>query len=164
MGKTPPPPTTTTSTPGNGITTPTPTQAGMDDNCDAFHSVESGDTCAAIAKAADVSLSDFYKWNPGVGSDCSSLWLGYYVCTSVIGAKPTPTTTKPGNGISTPTPTQAGMVDNCNKFYDVSKGDTCASITKDAGISLKQFEKWNPGVGSDCKTLWLGYYVCIGIV
>lgn len=23
-----------------------------------------------------------YKWNPDVGTNCASLWLGYYVCVA----------------------------------------------------------------------------------
>ena len=160
IGSTPKPPPTTTK-PGNGIITPTPTQAGMVKNCNSFHDVKKGDTCDTIAKSAGISLSNFYTWNPGVGKDCSSLWLGYQVCTRVIGFKPTTTS---GNGISTPTPTQKGMVGSCNKFHHAMKGDTCDSIAKKAGISVAQFEKWNPGVGSKCGALWLGYYFCIGVI
>lgn len=37
----------------------------------------------AISNEYRISLDDFYKWNPGVGSDCSKLWLGYAVCVGV---------------------------------------------------------------------------------
>lgn len=26
---------------------------------------------------------DFYEWNPEVSDDCTTLWLGYYVCVGV---------------------------------------------------------------------------------
>jgi LysM repeat protein len=45
--------------------------------------VASGDTCSAVASKAGISLSNFYKWNPKVGSSCQSLYLGYYVCVGV---------------------------------------------------------------------------------
>jgi LysM repeat protein len=156
-----------TTTAGNGIATPTPTQAGMVDNCNSFHMVDSGDSCQTIATAAGIALADFYSWNSGVGSGCSSLWLGYYVCTGVVGSTPTPTaatTTTAGNGISTPTPTQAGMVGNCNSFHMVVSDDTCATIASEAGISTTDFYSWNSGVGSGCSSLWLGYYVCTGVI
>ncbi|CAI6331053.1 unnamed protein product [Periconia digitata] len=111
----------TTPTPTNGVTTPLPTQPGMVSDCDRFYFVNSGDICEKIATSNGISVSDFVKWNPGVGSDCSKMWANAYVCVRVIGFRPpTTTTTRPsttttGNGISTPTPTQVGMVSNCNK-------------------------------------------------
>ena len=54
------------------------------------------------------------------------------------------------NGVATPTPTQSGMTENCNKFHKVVNGDNCESIAKNTGISLNNFYAWNKGVGSDC--------------
>lgn len=83
--------------------------------------IASGDTCSSIATAAGISLSSFYAWNPAVGTTCGSLWLGYEVCIGLIGSTPTTlttaTTTSAGNGITTPTPYQAGMASNCNAFH-----------------------------------------------
>ncbi|KAK0757408.1 hypothetical protein N5P37_010131 [Trichoderma harzianum] len=161
-------PTSTTTKPGNGITTPTPTQTGMVSNCNSFYLVKSGDSCATVAAAKGISLDNFYKWNPAVGTGCSSLLVSYYVCVNIVGG-PTPTTMKtskttPGNGVATPTPTQAGMVTNCKTFHLVVSGDSCQAIATNAKITLANFEKWNPGVGSTCSSLWLGYYVCIGLI
>ncbi|PGH27223.1 hypothetical protein AJ80_01180 [Polytolypa hystricis UAMH7299] len=155
--------TTTTTTPTNGIPTPTPVQPGMVTNCDEFHKVSSGDTCAMITQTNGISLSQFYSWNPNVGSDCSGIWLDYYVCVSIVGHDPTPTTTQ-GNGVATPTPIQAGMTTKCDKFHMVGSGDECGTIASNAGISLSDFYAWNAGVGSSCETLWLGYYVCISLL
>jgi LysM repeat protein len=163
-----PPPTTTqpppTTTTGNGISTPTPTQTGMVGNCNKFHLVVSGDQCGDIASDNDISLANFYAWNPAVGSDCRTLIIGYHVCVGIVGGVPPPTTTSGGNGISTPTPTQTGMVGNCNEFHLVVSGDSCPDIASDNSISLADFYSWNPAVGSDCRTLIVGYHVCVGIV
>ncbi|KAL4940189.1 hypothetical protein BDV06DRAFT_197177 [Aspergillus oleicola] len=166
--------TATTTSSGGGVATPTPTQVGMVAGCTDFHSVEDGDQCDVIASEYGISSDDFYTWNPGVGTSCSSLWLGYYVCvgrrgssssppppsTTQTTAKPT-TTTSAGPG-STPTPTQAGMASGCNAFHRVSDGDQCGAIATKYGITLSSFYSWNPGVGSSCGSLWLGYYVCVG--
>lgn len=141
----------------------------MVDNCNAFHMVEDGDTCASIVADAGITLANFNTWNSGVGIGCSSLWLGYYVCTGVVGSTGTTTTkattTTAGNGISTPTPTQAGMVvSSCNSFHMVAEGDTCDSIAKVNGETVANIEKWNPGIGSTCSSLWLGYYICVGLI
>jgi hypothetical protein len=63
-----------------------------------------------------------------------------------------------------PSPSQSGMVKNCNKFHKVVSGDTCSTIATAAKITLANFYKWNPAVGSSCKTLFLRYYVCVAIL
>lgn len=160
-------PATTTVPSGGGVATPSPVQAGIPSNCNAFHFVVSGDGCAAIASAAQISLTDLYKWNPGVGSTCSTLYLGYYVCIGVAGVTPTATTTtsttSSSNAVATPTPYQPGMATNCGKFHLVVSGDGCYAIATAAGIALADFYTWNPAVGSTCATLFLSYYVCIGL-
>ncbi|KAL4820370.1 hypothetical protein BDW67DRAFT_172612 [Aspergillus spinulosporus] len=164
---------TITTTTGNGISTPTPTLPGIVKNCDAFYLVKSGDGYAAIASSKGISLSQLFSWNPNLRSDCSGLWSEYYICVSIVGVNPTTTTrtttktttTTKGNGVSTPTPIQAGMTSSCNKFHKVVSGDQCATIASKAGITLASFVKWNPGIGgSACSSLWLGYYVCIGVL
>ncbi|KAJ8117941.1 hypothetical protein OPT61_g989 [Boeremia exigua] len=165
-------PSSTVPTPTNGIQTPTPIQPGMVNNCDAFYFVKDGDYCSAIAQKNSISLSQFYAWNPNVGTDCGGLWLDVYVCVSIVGHNPTTTTAPPSttvkptptNGIATPTPVQTGMVSNCDAFHFVKSGDLCANIVQRYGISLSQFYKWNPAVGSSCSALWLDTYVCVSIV
>ncbi|ORY01575.1 hypothetical protein BCR34DRAFT_521866 [Clohesyomyces aquaticus] len=164
-----PAPTSTKTTPTNGISTPTPTQSGMVGNCDAFYKVIKDDGCAAIASNNGISLTQFYSWNPAIGSDCKSLWPDYYVCVSIVGVNPSfttsvkPTTTKAGNGIATPTPIQDGMYGSCKKFYKVVSGQGCWDIANANGITLDNFYQWNPAVKTDCSGLWPNYYVCIGV-
>lgn len=162
-GGTGPPATTTSSS--HAIATPTPYQSGMVDNCDTFHSIESGDECAGIARGAGISLSDFYAWNSGVAAGCTGLRLGYYVCVGVRDAIPPTTTTTtsmspPGNGIETPIPYQSGMVGDCDAFYPIDSGDECVGIAKRAGISMRDFYTWNSGVNTECTNLRLGHHVC----
>ncbi|RYC65769.1 hypothetical protein CHU98_g428 [Xylaria longipes] len=162
---------TTTTKPGNGISTPMPVQTGIVSNCNRFYEVQSGDICSNIAAAYGISLQNFYSWNPAVGSSCSTLIAGDYVCvgtttspTSVATSTSKPTTTTPGNGISTPTPVQTGIASNCNGFYLVQSGDTCDNIAADEGISVADFYDWNPAVGvNTCKTLEAETYVCVGV-
>ena len=59
-------------------------------------------------------------------SECSNIWLDYYVCIHVPGATTTsaaPTPTDDGK-----LPTQSGIAANCDKFHKVSSGDQCDSI------------------------------------
>ncbi|UKZ88268.1 uncharacterized protein TrAFT101_004030 [Trichoderma asperellum] len=158
----------TTST-GNGVTTPTPTQPNMVDNCNKFYFVKEDESCADIASANGINVDDFGKWNPKVGAQCTGLWAKTYACVGVLGSTGSPTdvpstTTTTGNGVVTPTPTQPGMVDNCNKFYLVKEGDGCADIITNNGISMEDFAKWNPRVGPRCTGLWAKTYTCVGIL
>ncbi|KAF2030399.1 hypothetical protein EK21DRAFT_40677, partial [Setomelanomma holmii] len=161
---------TSSSTPGNGISTPLPTQPEIVTNCDKFYFVESGDTCAIIAGKFGVPVAKIVAWNPSVGSSCGGLWAQAYACVSIIGedAKPvpsaTPTPTNPGNGISTPQPTQPNMVSNCDAFYFVQKGDTCDVIASKNGITTAQLTTWNPSAGSTCGGMWAEAYACVSII
>ncbi|RDW63078.1 putative LysM domain protein [Aspergillus mulundensis] len=144
-----------------------------------YYFVESGDTCAEIASDNSIALSSFYAWNPAVGSSCSGLQAGYYVCVGVAGTTSTSTSTATtttkspsttastttGTGTATaPSPTQSGLTPSCTTYYKAVSGDSCWSITNEkysylAGTSL--FYDWNPAVGSDCANLQAGYYYCV---
>ncbi|PTB40686.1 carbohydrate-binding module family 50 protein [Trichoderma asperellum CBS 433.97] len=147
---------TTTSKPPTGVITPTPTQSGMVSNCNKFYDVHSNDGCSAIASSQNINLSSFYQWNPAVKTDCSGLQASVYVCVGTAA-----TTTAPG--ITTPTPTQSGMVSGCNKFYDVHAGDGCSAIASSQKIALSSLYKWNPAVKTDCSGLQASVYICIGV-
>ena len=42
-------------------------------------------------------------------------------------------------------------------------GDSCWGIIETYGsFSIDQFYAWNPAVGIVCRSLWLGYWYCIG--
>ncbi|GKU05068.1 unnamed protein product [Fusarium langsethiae] len=143
---------TTTSTPSNGISTPMPIQSGM-----------------GIADYHKISISDFFKWNPDVKSDCSNLSLGANACAGVIGstsqavsAKPSTTTTS--NGISTPPAIQSGMVSDCNKFHAIKTTTTCQGTVDYDKITMANLLKWNPGIDAKCSNLRLGSSVCVGVI
>ncbi|KAI1115301.1 carbohydrate-binding module family 50 protein [Nemania sp. NC0429] len=162
----------TTTAPGNGISTPQPTQPSMVDNCDAFYFVQADDSCDTIAASHGISLQQFITWNPKAGATCTGLWANAYACVSIIGQSPgstttttaKPTTTTPGNGISTPQPTQPSMVANCDAFYFVQADDSCDTIAASHGITLQQFITWNPKAGATCTGLWANAYACVSIV
>ncbi|WZH42205.1 uncharacterized protein QYS62_003195 [Fusarium acuminatum] len=153
---------------GTGIPTPSPIQEGMVKNCNKFHPVSKTTTCDSIEKYYKLSFAQFFAWNPAVGEDCSGLWANYNVCVSVRGYKPSttiitakPTTTKPTNGISTPSPIQDNMVKSCEKFHQIKSTTTCSSIENYYNLPLSTFLSWNPAVGKDCTHLLTGYWVCI---
>ncbi|KAG4253278.1 hypothetical protein FPRO03_07238 [Fusarium proliferatum] len=155
-----------TSKPSNGIETPSPIQDGVTKDCEKFHLVKTTTTCASIEEYYKLPFTTFKSWNPAVGNNCQSLLANYWVCIKAKGWKPsTPTKpSKPANGIETPATVQPGVTTSCNKFHDVKKTTTCASIQDYYKITMEQLAKWNPAVGSKCTALWAGYSVCVGVI
>ncbi|KAF9892628.1 hypothetical protein FE257_001030 [Aspergillus nanangensis] len=149
------------------VEAPYPLQTGIVAECNRYHRVRENDNCASIAKAYAITLDDFYRWNPAVGSACETLWLGYHVCVGATKASPPSTPpTNPGTPTgAAPAPTQSGMTSACVQYYQAQPADTCISIVtqKHPKISLTQFLDWNPGVGASCESLLAGYYYCVAI-
>ena len=172
-----PPKTSSTVTPtSTGTPKPSPTQEGLIESCTNFYYAVANDNCEKIATkfGGIFSVSDFISWNPAVGDDCSAIWAKTYYCVGVPGTPTTPpktsstvTPTPTGNGVSTPLPTQPGMVTNCDAFFFVPEGygEGCQAIADKSGITLSQFLTWNPEVGGDsCPKLWAKAYVCVSII
>jgi hypothetical protein len=136
-------------------------------NCNKFVKVNPGDTCDIVSFFnGPISTENFVLWNSGVGGmQCNKLQAGTFACVGVTGTTPQPTATVGPNGISTPLPTQAGMVTSCNRFVKVNKGDSCDAIAFFNGVAGSQWVKlWNPAVGPDCGSLQVGANLCIGVV
>ncbi|KAJ5135357.1 uncharacterized protein N7515_004635 [Penicillium bovifimosum] len=135
----------TTATTGTG---PSPTQAGIVADCSTYYQARDGDSCWSIVneKYTYLTQAQFYAWNPAIGSSCSNLQLGYYYCVATKDVGPMPNT-----------------VSNCAKWHLVASGDSCWSIEQQYSITAAQFGNWNPYIGSSCASLWLGYYVCVGV-
>ncbi|CAG7555730.1 unnamed protein product [Fusarium equiseti] len=161
IGHTPSP---TKPTPTNGIETPSPIQGGMVKNCNKFHLVQTTTTCNSIENYYKLPIAKFLEWNPDVGKTCQYLLAHYWVCVMTDDYKPAPSPTSPSNGIKTPSPIQDGVHKNCNKFHQVQKTTTCASINSYYNLPLNDFYSWNPSVGTKCQSLLVGYWVCVSIV
>ncbi|GAB1194476.1 hypothetical protein APSETT444_003722 [Aspergillus pseudonomiae] len=154
--------TTTTATTTTSSSQHEPTQPGLPSNCDKFHLVASGDQCDIIAAEYGISEAQFKDWNPSIDSNCSNLWLDYYVCVHVPGATTT-TSSTPEPTSTLPQPQMPGIVSNCKTFYKVKPGDDCYSIETAAGITLAEFRSWNTQIDASCSNLWVDYYVCTGV-
>ncbi|RDW76817.1 LysM peptidoglycan-binding domain-containing protein [Aspergillus mulundensis] len=170
---------TTTLPSATTTAVPSPVQDGISKDCTKYHEVVSGDTCSALAVSNGITLDAFYSWNPAVGTSCSGLWLGYYVCvgssTSASATSTPPTTTTSPASIVTatgttppPSPTQAGISPDCITYYLAQPGDTCFSIVHANAFTYLNhnetlFADWNPAVGGydSCSGIWAGYYYCV---
>lgn len=150
--------TTTTSTRTATQTTSTmgPIPTDTVSGCQQFYTVTDSDSCATVLTKSDITLEQFYRWNPSVGSTCTHLWIGEAYC--VKGPASTATTSA-----TTMAPTQTGIASNCNKYYTVVAKDSCAKIETTYNITFAELYQWNPAIGSDCEDLEVGYSVCVGI-
>lgn len=81
-----------------------------------------------------------------------------------VTGSPTPTPTTPANGITTPQPTQPGMVKNCNKFHYIWPGNTCEQVAGYNGISQEDFMKWNTNIRKDCSGIIFDANACVGVL
>lgn len=144
-------------------TTPAgPTQPGTISTCNKWYTVKNGDSCATVESQFGITLAQFLSWNPAVSSDCTTnFWVGDSYCVGVgssSATKSVPTVTSP------PGPTMTGEPANCNNWYLVQNGDSCATVESKFGITLAQFLAWNPAVSSDCATnFWVGEAYCVGV-
>ncbi|KAH8846828.1 hypothetical protein MCOR27_003592 [Pyricularia oryzae] len=145
--------TSTTTATATAPATPSPTMPGLAPNCDGFHKLESGDNCYEVAAKYGITMTQLYAWNTVVNDTCSNLLAGYYMCVHVPGAE-APTK---------PEPQMPGVVENCQKFYQIKAGDGCWSIYTEAGITYEQLRSWNTGIDAACGNLWPDFYVCIGV-
>ncbi|OAR05875.1 hypothetical protein LLEC1_06737 [Akanthomyces lecanii] len=155
----------TATKPTNGIETPQPTQPGMVESCSKFHYIYKGNTCDQISGHNGITQEQFARWNPKIGRECTSLHADAYACVGVLNdGPPAPTNTKPANGVTTPTPTQPGMVEDCNKFHYIYSGNTCDQISTYNSITQEQFARWNPKIGRECTRLQADAYACVGVI
>ncbi|KAG2025158.1 hypothetical protein GB937_002919 [Aspergillus fischeri] len=137
--------------------------------------------CSMFPSLFNVTVPEVTSMNPWLGTDCDkNLWSvlssdGYLQLCVQQGQPNTTSSTVPSttatatatattsSTVAPPAPTQPGAAANCSKWHTVVSGDGCQAIATQYGISLANFYLWNPGVGSDCSTLWLGYAVCVGV-
>ncbi|KAJ4302167.1 hypothetical protein N0V88_002303 [Collariella sp. IMI 366227] len=156
----------TTTKPGNGVSTPTPTQPGMVDNCSKFFFVADGMSCETVLSENKISVKELFAWNPTVKDDCTGLWGEVYVCVNIIGrtVTTTPASATP-SATNVPSPIQTPVVSNCNKYHKVaSTSTTCQAIADYWGLKMADFNSWNPSINSACSNLKVGYHVCVGVL
>ncbi|KAF4439699.1 glycosylhydrolase family 18-6 [Fusarium austroafricanum] len=109
--------------------------------------VESGDSCAKLAKRCGISASDFTKYNSG-SKFCAELVPKQYVCCSK-GELPDLRPSKNKDG-------------SCHA-YKVDKGDNCASIAIENGLKIDDLEKFNKKTWgwAGCKRLFYKTVMCL---
>ncbi|KAH6688889.1 hypothetical protein F5X68DRAFT_254710 [Plectosphaerella plurivora] len=149
-------------------------------HCSWWVDLSAAATCSTVLSENAITLESFRRWNPSVPATCGTLAAGRSYCVEAMFEPPPtvttmptttaaattvrPTTTTVSNGISTPLPIQPGMVSNCDKFYFVKSGDTCASIATQNNVAAANIITWNTGAGASCNGLWANTYACVGVI
>ncbi|KAH6871038.1 hypothetical protein B0T10DRAFT_611351 [Thelonectria olida] len=117
------------------------------------------------------SVTQLISWNPQLNDLCTNMpqqedmqicvgapGLSNAVGTNTQAPADSPTATMPA-------PTNAANGTKvCAKYYNVSKGDSCASISQQAGITLQEFYFLNPSINSNCTNLLFDISYCIQAV
>ncbi|KAI9642412.1 hypothetical protein NHQ30_009217 [Ciborinia camelliae] len=143
-----------------------PIREGAIDTCTEFADVPGDWECTDILAIYELTIAQFYAYNPAVGSDCVGLWPEMAYCIRAPGytspsSSSVPTST---SSLGPAGPTHTGQPASCNKWHVVVDGDSCASVAAKYGISTAQLFSWNPAVSTDCVTnFWLGQAYCVGI-
>ncbi|KAF3182240.1 hypothetical protein EYR41_010704 [Orbilia oligospora] len=145
--------------------------------CKKWFTTFPGDTCTTVTVFSDITVDDFIKWNPSLKKGvCDEVILpGTNYCVGIQQATTKTTTTAkptkptkpmtPGNGVSTPSPIQTGMIKTCNKFHFVAEGQSCPNIvSKYPGISIDLLFKWNPAIGKTCTGMPPKTHICVGVI
>ncbi|KAI9933756.1 hypothetical protein MW887_004828 [Aspergillus wentii] len=180
--KTPPMPSTTTALPSAAAT-----QTGITTNCTSWYQAEDGDDCELIPLMfGTFSQTDFQKWNPALGSNCTGIKDGDWYCVGIPGT-PSTRTQMPSSWMLTPPPLGSSVVlpsslltstvssttstssattgtaspSTCSRYYTIQKNDYCDTIAREANIPLSTFYDWNPSL--NCSALEPGKNVCIAL-
>jgi hypothetical protein len=104
------------------------------------------------------------------GANCNSeFYAGYYYCVGVSGtSSPTATASSAPmstTSVTTPSPTQSGIVPNCNGYAQAQSGEYCSEFATNHGITTTEPYQWNTvsgNNGANCNTeFFAGYYYCI---
>ncbi|RDX41745.1 hypothetical protein OH76DRAFT_1411835 [Lentinus brumalis] len=129
-----PPPSSTPIAPGT-ITT----------GCDAYYTVQPGDTCAIMEDQTGVSFDQIRQWNPEIDSNCANIQPDLAYCVA-----------GPAAGVGTLSPSQG-----CTAYYTVMSGDSCPAIEAQFALTFVQIQLWNPEINNDCSNIIAGVQYCV---
>lgn len=124
-------------------------------------------------------VTNIFTENPSIKDDCSGITIGNYYCVEVNLGIPRPTgpetgstrtstamtkTTSAPTGTPKPSPTQAGLIFPCSRFYLAIADDNCNIIVAMYNsFSLDDFVQWNSAIGTTCSGIWAGTWHWVDI-
>ncbi|KAL2795770.1 hypothetical protein BJX66DRAFT_336675 [Aspergillus keveii] len=152
---------------------------GVVAGCQKYYTVASGDDCSTIESEFGVTLAQLYDWNPSSTSPLSEtihFYLPGYL-SSIRRNLYEPLArifilrqralyhhdNNKKNNDNDDVKYQTVIASNCNRYYTVVSGDSCAKIESSYSVTFAQLYEWNPAIGANCGSLWVGYDVCVGV-
>ncbi|KAL6351717.1 hypothetical protein LRP88_15008 [Fusarium phalaenopsidis] len=112
--------------------------------------VEDGDSCTTLSVRCGIRGAEFLKYNTKANL-CANLKEGDYVCCSA------------GDPYKPPAPEPDA--DGTCKTHLIENGDSCDSLAKKNGVTVKDIENWNAKktwAWTGCKDMLIGYNMCVG--
>ncbi|RUS32822.1 hypothetical protein BC938DRAFT_474160 [Jimgerdemannia flammicorona] len=103
-------------------------------------------TCTTVASKAKITEKVLAQLNPKY--DCKKIKVGDKLCIQAVGSK-------------APSSVQSSAAPKCFSWHTISSGESCWSISKDAGITQDNLVKYNPGL--NCSTIQPGQKICTAI-
>jgi hypothetical protein len=149
----------------SSVSSISPIPTGVNRNCTIHYTAKVTDTCQHVVETyvgiGSINFNAFLSWNPLVGANCALFSAGIDICIGVHGATPNQSynnATATATQHASSAPTQSGIISACAEFYVVPVGGTCQGIVNifNNALSLLDFTKWNPAVGSGCNSIWAG--------
>ncbi len=119
------------------------------------YTVRANDTCNGIASTYNLTIAQFFTWNPVIDVACSNLnkSLGHEICIGSPGPKYTAPTTSLAPPADDGYIARAGShqprkctVTNCGMYYEAVRGDYCNLLLLRFGLSLTGFQILNPEI------------------
>jgi hypothetical protein len=109
-------------------------QKGQPPDCERWYECKPGDSCGSVAEENNISLDQFYLWNPAVSKDCSTgFWSGYDYCVGTaesaahVQSSTSHAPTTAAGSSAAPTPNQANnAISSCSKYAIAQDGDYCS--------------------------------------
>ncbi len=108
------------------------------------YTVESNDTCAAIANSHDISVDQLLAVNRTI--NCNNLRIGDVLkipASATVAATPRAGSTATGGG-------------GGGKTYTVASGDSCSAIATANGVTVPALLAANPAINTNCTNLDIG--------
>jgi N-acetylmuramoyl-L-alanine amidase len=134
----------------SGVTAPVTENGGGQQRSGQTYTVQSGDSCSAIAANLGVALDALMSANPQIDAECRNLQVGQELRVpggASSGQQPA------GNDEPQPTPAQGS-----GRTYEVQSGDLCIDIANSFAVDLDELVALN---NLDCNNLQIGTVVRI---
>ncbi|KAJ6632579.1 hypothetical protein B0H10DRAFT_1901949 [Mycena sp. CBHHK59/15] len=136
-----------------------------------LYTVQSGDTCATIGEAKNLTFAQVVSMNFQLDVSCNMIVdkVGSTICVGLTDYEQAPLPTEFPQTTATaiaPPPTGIPTAPNtnlttCGEWHTVVGGDTCNQLSINYGLSLVDLYFLNPMLNENCTNLFLDFAYCV---